>query len=474
MRNLKCSAASGPDGLSPFILKHCAAELTDVITVVVNKSLSTGVIPMSWKSSKIVPIPKKNDNPFAETKYRPIACIASLMKVTEHYLLRKIQPVLNSVSDAYQFAYKKKRSTLDAVAYLQHLICSNLDAGCSKFECIFLDFSSAFNTISRQSILDKMNDLGLPSWIVTWIFNYFLNCTQYVFANGTRSESIGNDHGVLQGAVLSPALFSLLTDSLVSHNSSHLLKYADDTTLANKLKSASDFELLNESLRAIEDWSAENSLVLNNAKCVECLFHFRSCQSRQSIQRNPSIDGMPLSEVDSVKYLGIHFSSDCTWSLQVQNIFSKCLRLSFVIKRLVKLHVPNVVLKTFVHACVLPVILYCSPVIFCGLLVKDANILRRAIKLISRASGSNYEELVNVITRRHFDACVKFSQQILSDPLHPLNEYLSPSRSFSSTRRTFNLIYSRTSAYRRSVVPFLARVLADSSKESDIFKRMLL
>jgi hypothetical protein len=266
----------------------------------------------------------------------------------------------------------------------------------------------------------------------------------------------------------------MLTDSLVSQNANHLLKYADDTTLAGKLKTSSDSNSLNQSLLEINKWSSENSLILNRTKCVECLFRFRNSRPRQQFEASSSIDGISLSEVTDVKYLGIHFSSDCTWSLHIQSIFSKCLKLSFVIKRLVLLQVPYAILRKFVDACVLPVILYCSPVVYSGLLGKDVTVLRRAMKMISRASGLPYQTLVDVITCRHLDASTKFAKNILADPQHPLHDSLLPSVSTSSTRSSYNLIYSRTSSFRRSVIPFLARVLTDISAESNRFKQLLL
>jgi hypothetical protein len=390
------------------------------------------------------------------------------LKVVEHYILTIIQPSISRESDQNQFAYKKNRSTLDAIAYLQHIICSSLDYGCLNFNCVFLDFSSAFNTIRRQTILNKLSDLGTPNVIVRWMHNYFSGCSQFVSANGRSSSVIPNNYGVLQGAVLSPLLFSMYTDSLKSTNSNAIVKYADDTVIAGKVKCVSDSEGFQNSIQEICSWSSQNDLLLNKSKCLECRFHLQR-RNLTSVFHRSVINDSAIEQVEHVKYLGVHFSSDCTWTTHVSCIFSKCLKLSFTIKRLLKLHVPYNVIKTFVHSCVFPTILYCSPVVFPGLLAKDFVILRRSVKIIARVSGIQYSDLINSLAEQHMDACQKLANRILSDNAHPLFPFISISLSSSSTRRNFNIIYARTANYRRSVVPALARILVNKEAEFQSF-----
>jgi hypothetical protein len=73
LRKLRCNSSSGSDGLSPAIFKYCAAELAEPVTNILNRTLSSGKVPLSWKSSKIIPLPKPKVL-HQEIKYRPIAC----------------------------------------------------------------------------------------------------------------------------------------------------------------------------------------------------------------------------------------------------------------------------------------------------------------------------------------------------------------------------------------------------------------
>ena len=51
--------ASGPDGVSPHTLKNCADQLAYIFTVIFNQSFMLGKGPKGWKTSAIIPVPKR-------------------------------------------------------------------------------------------------------------------------------------------------------------------------------------------------------------------------------------------------------------------------------------------------------------------------------------------------------------------------------------------------------------------------------
>lgn len=51
--------AVGPEGITGRVIKACADQLTPVLTVIFNLSLSQCIIPTYFKQSTIVPMPKK-------------------------------------------------------------------------------------------------------------------------------------------------------------------------------------------------------------------------------------------------------------------------------------------------------------------------------------------------------------------------------------------------------------------------------
>ncbi|KAI3375991.1 hypothetical protein L3Q82_016523 [Scortum barcoo] len=71
--------AAGPDKVCPRLLKTCAAELGEPLQRIFNLSLQIGRVPTLWKTSRIVPVPKKN-RPSELNDFRPVALTSHLMK----------------------------------------------------------------------------------------------------------------------------------------------------------------------------------------------------------------------------------------------------------------------------------------------------------------------------------------------------------------------------------------------------------
>ncbi|XP_070182229.1 uncharacterized protein, partial [Littorina saxatilis] len=107
--------ASGPDGVSTAALKCCSDQLAPVFTDIFNESLEKHSVPRCFKSSVIVPVPKKprvaqlND-------YRPVALTSVAMKVFERIVLSYLKACTGASRDPLQFAYRANRSVEDAVA----------------------------------------------------------------------------------------------------------------------------------------------------------------------------------------------------------------------------------------------------------------------------------------------------------------------------------------------------------------------
>ncbi|KAI3355569.1 hypothetical protein L3Q82_018398, partial [Scortum barcoo] len=82
---------AGPDGITPRILKTCASQLSPVLGHLYNLSLSQEKVPMLWKTSCLVPVPKKS-RPSDPADYRPVALTSHVMKVLERLVLAQLRP----------------------------------------------------------------------------------------------------------------------------------------------------------------------------------------------------------------------------------------------------------------------------------------------------------------------------------------------------------------------------------------------
>ncbi|KAI3373538.1 hypothetical protein L3Q82_022142, partial [Scortum barcoo] len=138
--------AAGPDGITPRILKTCASQLSPVLGHLYNLSLSQEKVPMLWKTSCLVPVPKKS-RPSDPADYRPVALTSHVMKVLERLVLAQLRP--------------------------QPLLLG-----------------------------EKLQVMGVDDSMISWITDYLTGRPQFVRLGSVLSDVVVSDTGAPQGTVL--------------------------------------------------------------------------------------------------------------------------------------------------------------------------------------------------------------------------------------------------------------------------------
>ncbi|XP_072564227.1 uncharacterized protein [Paramormyrops kingsleyae] len=135
-----------PDNIPVRVLRDCADQLAEVFTDIFNTSLSQMIIPMCFKSTTIIPVPKKS-SVTCLNDYHPVTLTSVIMKCFERLVMVHIKNSLPHSLDLLQFAYRSNRSTEDAKFSALHLSLSHLEKRDTYVRMLFIDFSSAFDTI---------------------------------------------------------------------------------------------------------------------------------------------------------------------------------------------------------------------------------------------------------------------------------------------------------------------------------------
>ncbi|XP_076449094.1 uncharacterized protein LOC143285585 [Babylonia areolata] len=148
-------SACSPDGVSGAVLKHCHSSQAPVFTALFQQSLDSGHISPTWKTSEIVPVPKK-PSPSVMNDYRPVALTPIPFKCFERLILRRLLEATRPHQDPLQFAYRPNRSTEDAITTILHSTLKHLEKPKTYTCMLFLDFSSAFNMIQPHLMLEKL------------------------------------------------------------------------------------------------------------------------------------------------------------------------------------------------------------------------------------------------------------------------------------------------------------------------------
>ena len=121
--------------------------------------LSSGM-PRIWKTAVIVGLPAPKKTTAKEyNEYRPIALTYVPFKC--RILLKHLLPEIEEHLDPYQFSYRKNKSTEDATLLYNTLVVEHLENRNAYVRSVFIDFSSAFNTLKRDIVINKLRTLNV-------------------------------------------------------------------------------------------------------------------------------------------------------------------------------------------------------------------------------------------------------------------------------------------------------------------------
>jgi hypothetical protein len=348
--------ALGDDGIPARILKMLTNALAHNFSEFINYFFARGMFPDPLKIAKVVPLFKGGDKKMVEN-FRGISILPALSKVFESVLNEQLQSFLlaNELHDPHQFGFRKNRGTSDAIASLLSSVTEELDKRLFV-AVLFFDVRKAFDTVPHETLLNKLELIGVRG-IANEIFrDYLKNRKQYVVVGTDKSDTTAILQGVPQGSILGPILFNVLVSDLRFLKTSSLkFSYADDLAV---VCSHSDPEELANALKQdflkVKQFYESNGLRVNPSKSKLLCFGKRDYSRAKSVLMNEGVEC-----VDEFQYLGAAIDSDLNFQNFTDNLackmISSCRALSIV-----RYCMPPQALWTFFHAFVNSHLLYCS------------------------------------------------------------------------------------------------------------------
>ena len=149
--------------------------------------------------------------------YRNITNLPMLAKIIEGTIRDQLCPFIdeNKLLPKYQSAYRRFHSTETALTKVYSDILMHLDKSRSVF-MIFLDLSSAFDTLNHDILVDELFAFGIRDRALGVLKTYLTGRSSRDYVEGATSEARPMCCGVPQGSILGPILFNLYTRSLAA------------------------------------------------------------------------------------------------------------------------------------------------------------------------------------------------------------------------------------------------------------------
>ena len=186
---------------------------------------------------------------------------------------------------------------------------------------VLIDYSKAFDTINHKTHLEKLVSLNFSNRTIKIIMSYLTNRHQYVQIDDQTSPKSPVHFRVHQGSILGPILFNIYVAELPSCIDSDSIQYADDTTIYRTCRpnnNLQEIRKLENDIKTVSEWSAENRLVFNNGRLKYIIFSSKRKVNDKSYLVRSNIK--LIAEETTVELLGVNFNQNFTRSSHVNGI----------------------------------------------------------------------------------------------------------------------------------------------------------
>ena len=173
--NLDTTKASQQTDVPTKILKQNSEYFTGYLCGNINQCISKSMFPPDLKLADVTPV-YKNKSKNSKDNYRPVSILSNISKIYERCLYDQIQVFFDSILSKYQCGFQRGYNA-------QHCLITNwemeeiVDNGWA-FGTLFTDLSKAFNCLSHELLIAKLDAYGFDKNMLKLVNSYLSNRKQ--------------------------------------------------------------------------------------------------------------------------------------------------------------------------------------------------------------------------------------------------------------------------------------------------------
>ena len=384
------SKACPKDTIPPKIITNNSDIIGYKLLSDFNKSIDFGNFPVNFKNADVTPA-HKNSARTDKFNYRPVSILPAMSKIYERLLYDQMNNYMEFKLSDNLCGFRKGRSAQHCLIVMLEKWRSTLDM--RGFSGVLLtDLSKAFDSLSHDLLLAKLNAYGFSYNAIKLIHDYLVNRHQRVRINSKYSSWSEILNGVPQGSILGPLLFNIyLSDLFLFTEDSDIANYADDNSpYACKMDVKSVISKIEEDSKTLLNWVKNNGMKANPNK-----FHLMLSHPDENISVN--VDSYQIKNSKSEKLLGITIDNKLSFNEHVSGLCMKASQKLHALARVANYMNTDklrLIMKAFINAQ----FGYCPLVwMFHSRTLNNRinNIHERALRIVYRDRNTSFNELLS-------------------------------------------------------------------------------
>ena len=219
-------------------------------------------------------------------------------------MTQRIEAKVNSFISRNQFGFRKGVGTRDAIGVMKMLCERSLDYGNEVYIC-FVDFEKAFDRVNWMKMMEVLKDIGVDWRDRRLARELYMKEEAVIRTGGENSKPCMIGRGVRQGCPLSPLLFTVYVESMMTEAyweseegikvGGQLLRdnrFADDKGMV-----ASSKNELQSIMDQLSGKAAEYNMKINAKKTKVMVV-----SKKGGVTADIVVDGQPVEQVKQFKW----------------------------------------------------------------------------------------------------------------------------------------------------------------------------